>query len=432
MRKIGIFLLAVMCVGVLAGCQTTENLPEPPVAEDTPKPSEEPIPPEEPEPSEEPAPSEEPEVPDDILPEETIGNEDTYWVVSSWSSIYDAELAQPQLLPSELWSLDLFVRVDGTAKFRDIHEGICLADDSYLDLYWERTLEGEFLFYSALYAEPVLRGTCEDGVFSLEYFGNKLTMLQEQIPQTVGEMYVPAELAGTWLLVSGETETDSWTVMPHELTSIVIRVTSYEGPLILVADVEKRDHEGTMMQYDYGWAVDVSPSPLYDGCENDIWSINIGGGVEAAIRATMIDENILLVQQDSVDGIQTYVRFSELTTWMSPESMTLDYTNWVCTGYEDIYGEELPLPSELEGLSLVLCPDMTCSVCFADGNVREGFWSLENGGVLLMHDPAAESFWFGGVIVGYWVETDFESMPMYQMAVYYNGGILKLTVSSYG
>lgn len=64
----------------------------------------------------------------ETIPEDTalpIGHEDTYWAAEA----YDSEDGEgPLPIEPELWTLDLLIRIDGTACFRDIHEGICLED----------------------------------------------------------------------------------------------------------------------------------------------------------------------------------------------------------------------------------------------------------------------------------------------------------------
>lgn len=438
MRKICIWLLVTtISVFFLAGCNAKDIPTNPPSAttqDEQTQPESIPV---------------EVETQEVSMQENPVGHEDTYWVASQWYGDDGERTEGPQSLPTDSWYLDLIIRVNGTAQFRDIHEGVCLMDDSYLNLVWERTPEGELLFYTVLYPEPVLRGTCESGVLSLEYWGTTLTMQQEAMPQTIGQMYTPAELAGTWLLVSGETEGYQWEAMPNELSSIVFQVTAYDGPLVLSADIEERDYYGNLQDSSYGQIVEVVKLPLYEGCENEAWSVRIGNTsaldangfpLETEFYATLLGEDKLLLQRwYTLDGYpavsyQTYLRFPDLVSWMSPESMNLNYSNWVCTGYEDTSGEELPLPPELDGFSIVLGPDQDCYLYYGDGSMQDGTWTLGNGGVLLMRgaETLEEPFWFGGAISGYWVETTDESIETYQMALYYNGGILKLAMNGYG
>lgn len=386
---------------------------------------------------------------DELPQDDAIGHVDTYWVASEWYGDDGEGMEGTQSLPTDMWFLDLIVRADGTARFRDIREGILLMDDSCLNLAWERTEVGEFLFYSVLYAEPILRGVCENGILSLQYWGVTLTMQQERLPQTVGQRYAPAELTGTWVLVSGETEGYQWDAMPNELCSIVFKVVSYEEVLTMTGDIEERDYYGNMMDSVYAQTVEVLQEPLYEGCENETWSVRIGAAsakdangypIDTEYFATLLSEDELLMQRYyTLDGApavsyQTYLRLPDLVSWMDSEFMRLEYSNWVCTGYEDLSGEELPFPAELEDLSIILSENQVCHMDYGDGNSCKGTWMLGKGGVLLMRGEETEEdpFWFGGVISGYWVETTSEYLESYQMALYYNGGILKLAMTSYG
>jgi len=373
-------------------------------------------------------------------------DEDSYWVACHWQSNDDDGEEGAQALPSEFWYLDLILRADGTARFRDIHEGVCLMDDSCLNLVWEAADDGQLLFYSELYAAPILRGYASEGDLLLEYWGSTLTMRKETMPETAGQMYSPAELAGTWLLASSETEGWQWEAMPNELSSIVFEVTSYEGPLILSADMEARDYYGNMINAVYGQKVEVLEEPLYWDCENEAWSVRIGEvspldengyPTDTEIYATMISDDLLLLQRYyTLDGYpavsyQTYMRMADIDSWMDYQSMDLAYTNWVCTGFESAMGEAFPIPPEMEGLTVVLGDEGECLVSCGGADLQGGTWILENGGVLLLRSESAP-YWFGGIVSGYWVETTQGQVERYQMALYYNGGILKLALDSYG
>lgn len=380
--------------------------------------------------------------------EVALGDEDTYWRAYQWESDDGLGAEGPQTLREAEWYLDLFVSVDGTARFRDIHEGVCLTDDSYLKLMWERSTEGDFLFYNALQPAPILRGVCEGNGLILDYLGTTLYMRREAIPEKPGQWYAPAELVGTWLLVSGEIEGYSWEAMPNELSGLVISVTSLEGPLVLSADILEWGPQGEARYESYGQILEVLQQPLYEGCENGAWSVRIGQPsprdangypTETEFYATLVGENELHLQRHyTMDGYpavshQTYLRLTDLVSWMEYESMDLDHSNWVCTGYNDPAGEELALPAELEDFSVILSPDQTCLVHY-NGQELTGIWQLGEGGILLLRseENAPQEFWFGGVISGCWVDTPTESLQTYQMALYANNGILKLSLQSRG
>lgn len=397
---------------------------------------------------------EEPEVPE--VPEDPqapaedvpVGNEDTYWVAETWQENDGEEAGKIQFLDPALWRVDLWINVDGTACMRDVHNGISLMDDSCRNLVWERTPEGEFLFYSILYPDPLLRATYKDGVLTVQYWSQTLYMKQQPMPQTAGQKYLPAELAGTWLMVSGETEGYQWESMPGKLASMVFRVSADDfGELELVADTEELDYYGQMENSGYNLKTELLNEPLYHACENEAWSIRVGEAsavddngypLQTEVYATLLDHNTLLVQQYyTLDGApavsyQTYRRFTELVSWMSPDSMNLDYSNWICTGFESI--SEEAAPAGMENLSVMLCPDGTCTVQFGDGSTQNGTWAMGAGGAVLLRgdENAEEPFWLGGAITGYWVETSNGPSETYQMALYGNGGILMLALNAYG
>lgn len=386
-----------------------------------------------------------PEEPQEDVP---VGNEDTYWVAETWCDTEGDEAGIMKTMESNRWSMDLWIGVNGTAYMRDVHNGISLMDDGCRNLVWERTPEGEFLFYSVLYADPILRAVYDQGELAVQYWGTTLYMKQQSIPQTPGQKYLPAELAGTWLMVGGETEGDVWEAMPGKLASLIFRVNADDaGELELVADREELDYYCNLEQSEYNLKTEIRNEPLYHGCENEAWCIRVGTvsavdengcPLQTERYATLLDHNTLLVQEyytfDGAPAVshQTYKRFTDLVSWMHPDSMNLEYSNWVCTGFESIFGEDIP--ANLENLSVTLSPDGSCYVQFADGTAQEGTWAIGTGGAVMLRgdEEAEEPFWFGGVISGYWVETADGPVAHYQMGLCYGGGILKLNLSAYG
>lgn len=396
---------------------------------------------------------EKPEAPVEITPEVPVedvpvGNEDTYWVAETYFSEDEENADGPVAMDPALWSVDLWIGVNGTAYMRDVHNGISLMDDSCRNLTWERTPEGEFLFYSVLYADPILRADYDQGVLTVQYWSTTLYMKQQPAPQTAGQKYLPAELAGTWLMVGGETEGYQWEAMPGKLASLVFRVNADDaGELELVANREELDYYCNLEQSEYNLKTEILNEPLHDGCANEAWCIRVGEAspvdangdpLQTETYATLLDHNTLLVQEYyTLDGApavshQTYKRFTDLVSWMQPDSMNLDYSNWVCTGFESLFGEDLP--QNLENLSVALSPDGKCYVQFADGTTQEGTWAMGTGGAVMLRgdEEAEDPFWFGGVISGYWVETADGPVAHYQMGLCYGGGILKLNLSAYG
>ena len=426
MRKLCVYLLILTMVVSLSGCKAK------PAPEAT-----------------EPSPTMAATVPTETKPttqpetENQIGQLDTYWVATQ---CYNEDTGETQKLQPDAWMMDLMLCLDGTARFRDVREGLCLVDDSLLHLNWEQTTEDAYVFYSRLRTEPILQAAWEQGILTLRYYELTVTMEARDMPEAVGQRCSPAELAGTWLQVSGETEGWQWEAMPERLSSLVFRVTAYEGPLELRADMETLDHFGTMTEGLHDQQVSILQEALYDGCENNSWSVRIGqeaarneegDPTETEVYATLLDERTLLVQQVyTLDGApavsyQTYLRFPELVTWCAPEYYALDYSNWACTSYITFQGEERCPPEEMENFSLVLCPDQSCVISYGDAQTFRGTWQLENGGVLLLRGDE-DAFWFGGAISMYSVESANGVSDVYDLSLYYGGGILKLEITGFG
>ena len=374
-----------------------------------------------------------------------VVDEDSYWIAETYYSEDGAGAEGPQALASEDWFADLMLCADGTARFRDVRGNVCLADDSYLNLTWEKAENGHFLFYSKIRSLPVLDGVYEDGVLLVEYLG--MTLVMNRIPEITAENResLPAELVGTWLMVSAETEGYSWETMPDALSSLVFRVAAYEGPLELRADLEEMDHYGTMNDALHDQSVSILNEVLYDGCGNDNWSVRIGPEspkdengypTETEFYATLLDYNTLLLQRYyTMDGFQavsyqTYWRFPEIVSWRMPEYIALEGSNWVCTEYVNSQGEDRSPPDEMKDFAITFDANQTCFLFFGE-NVIQGTWQLENGGVILLRD-AEDAYWFGGAISAHSAETTYEVSDIFEMALYYNGGILRLKMTGYG
>ena len=426
MRKFSVWLLVIALIaGCLTGCNKNEPTP--------------------PEPSE-PSGGETQNSANESTEDPNIWTAEGYWVAETWDHP-DAD--GPEALNPEVWMLDLWVRADGTARFRGIYEGVCLLSDDHLNLTWERTAQGEILFYSSSNIAPVITGTFSEGVLSLNYLGGTLGMKQTAEPETAGQLYSPAELEGTWLMVSGETEGYEWEAMPDRLSSLVFSVTFFDDPPSLAAHREVRDYDGELTDSAYNVKVDVLPEPLYEGCENADWSVRIGPASEVdengyplgtEYYATLLNHNTMLVQQYfTLDGAptvtyQTYARFPDRLSWQSPEAMTLDLSTWTITEYVSMSGEDLAVPEKLEGMRICLLDNSDCWIQFGDGHIEEGTWLLETGGVLLLRSDEewGSNFWFGGAISSLSKEEAYGYTTAYQMALYYEGGILKLELESYG
>ena len=78
-----------------------------------------------------------------------------------------------------------------------------------------------------------------------------------------------------------------------------------------------------------------------------------------------------------------------------------------------------------------MLPDQTCQLNYGDGTTLEGTWQIGNGGVMLLQGHE-DTFWFGGAITAYCVETTYEVSDVFTLSLYYNGGILRLQMTGYG
>ena len=145
---------------------------------------------------------------------------------------------------------------------------------------------------------------------------------------------------------------------------------------------------------------------------------------------TLIMQRYYTVDGCQAVSCQTYWRFPEMVSWRMPDYTQLGYSNWVCTGYVNSQGEDRSPPEEMEDFAIVLNKDQTCFLFFGE-DIVEGTWQIENGGVVLIRG-AEEALWFGGAISTHSVETTYEVSDVYEMALYYNGGILRLKMTGYG
>ena len=391
--------------------------------------------------------------------ENPLGKEDTYWVAYEWHS-EDGEGAEgPFQMQPDAWAVDLILRADGTARFRDIHDGLYLMDDADLNMTWEQTADGGILFYNNIYMGQVYQAAWEEGVLSFDYRGTTLTMKQSNLPQETGELYHPAELVGTWLMVSGETEGWEWNAMPGELESLVFKTVSTAMDVTLAADHENRNHYGELGDARYGQELTLLDEPLYEGCGNEAWSVRIGPEspldangypMQMEFHVTMLERDTLLMQRYyTMDGYptvshQTFRRMPERLTWWDVQAQDLADTSWICTGYLAADGTEYPMPPYLEDFYLYLGADGSCWVGRMDKGSNaytdtQGTWMLANGRVLLLQSEGYESpegycpeFWYGGAVSGYTYETEDGFMEGYEMHLHDGEGTLRLTFQGYG
>lgn len=379
--------------------------------------------------------------------------EDTYWAAFEWYSEDGQGAEGPLALPTEDWWLDLLLRADGTAKFRDVHENISLMDDATLSMIWERAANGDIYFYNRHSNEPIFVGSMSGDILTLDYRGFTLSMKQDEVPESVGEKYVPAELVGTWLMASGETEGWEWEVMPGQMESLVFREVWTADSVTLVADSEFENPEGNLEENFYGREITILEEPLYEGCENNVWSVCIGaashreensspGGTEYYV--TLLDQNTLLMQRFyTLDGVAavSYQKFCRIMPQVSRweiESSELEGSSWECAWYRGGDGVETKMPPGMDDFYLHLDMNQVCWLGqLSEGNENytdtQGGWQFGKGGVLLLSGEGYESpegycpeFWYPGAVFGNIFETEDGFTESYEMYLYYDGGVICL------
>lgn len=368
---------------------------------------------------------------------DAFAESDTYWVAQSYC---EEGQTKPTVMDAASWSLDLLIRVDGTACFRDVHDGWFLMEDADQYLVWEGSADGTLTFYNSVYAQPTLQAKLAGDVLEVDYRGITLTMKQQPLPKAAGELYCPAQLVGTWVMVTGETEGMPWECMPGTMDSIVFRTVSTASAVVLEADLQWLEADGTQMYASRGCQLKLQSEALYDGCENEAWCVQIVDEASSMdIYATMISYDVLMVQRyytlDEAPAVSTqfYWRMPHGLTWWDVEESELIDTHWICTGYTDETGQQIAPVDNIDHLEIDLCANGVCLV--RDNTKAEhmtGTWQLAGGGTIILRGEEDGIFWYGGAVRGYCIETDEGIITTYDMDLYYQGGIAHMTFGGYG
>lgn len=376
--------------------------------------------------------------------------QDSYWVAYAWYC--DDGFSEPgfQPLEEEYWSMDLIVRADGTGRFREVMDRLYLVDEADLDLTWQQLADGSLEFFNWDTSYPVIIGQWADDILTAHYRGTTLLMRQAPIPQAVGDLYCPAELAGTWVMVSGETEGWEWEAMPGRLESLVFSL-DYSGNMItLTADMEERDYYGELVDARYGQTLEILPEPLYPECVNGVWSVRIGPAspldsngfpLDTEYTVTLLDRNTLLMERYyTIDGYpavshQTYRRIPEQHSWWNITREELEDTRWVCTGYLDASGQMHSMMPGMKDFFMQFGRDTWCQINTLSRNdksyrISDASWTLGAGGTLLIQNE--DNHWFGGAVRGFCTEREGSYINVYELCLYYQGGILYFTFDGYG
>lgn len=384
--------------------------------------------------------------PDSSAPETAAVPKDTYWVACEWQSSEQ----EAQSLPTEDWWVDLILRTDGSAQLRDVGYDVYLQEESDLYLKWKQTDDGQLsLFYSAT-GELCWDGIVEGDTLTLNYYSGTLKLKQAEMPTETGELYCPAQIRGTWFMAADHTGGSPSSVLPGHFETLVFTESWTADSVSLVADLEQRDYHGTyLVDFFDRLPVELLDYPVYDGCGNETWSMRIHRDEGEDPRyteymLTLLDQDTMLVQKYSPwDDRFTEYTFHRILPRSSHWDITVDELPGLffrATEFTSADGKISPLPPEMEDFYLFLTED---DVCFLGQRFTgmdeaieiEGNWRLGNGGSLhLTTDDSEHTFWYAGAVRGealFSPAGDYAG-ENYEVYLYYDGGILKLTMDAAG
>ena len=374
---------------------------------------------------------------------------DTYWTAYEWEAGEHKIENMLTSLPNEEWWVDLTLRADGTAQLRDVDHNIHMQEESYLHMKWEK--EGETIYLnSSVTGELIWDGSVQGDQLSLNYYGGTLRMKQAEMPTEIGKLYCPAQMKGVWMMVSEGTLEEANPVMPGHFETMVFREVWEADSVSLVADLEQKDYYGTwMMDSFYGLEVELLDVPVYDGCGNEIWSVRIHRDESEESRyteftMTLLDAETMLVQKYSPwdDRFTKYIFHKTLpisSAW-DLQAEELEGLFLRCTEYTDANGKISAMPSEMKDFTIFLTEDGVCQLGCQYEDMDEpiyikGKWQMGVGGtMLLITDDSEHNFWYAGAIRGdirYSADGGYIG-ETYELYIYNNGGIMKLTPDAAG
>ncbi|MDO4733514.1 MAG: hypothetical protein Q4B50_08405 [Bacillota bacterium] len=346
--------------------------------------------------------------PEDIYPDL---NGDSFWYAYKWENN-----GQSMQLPSDGWEVDVMLWEDGRARLRNMEDRIAINSPDSLRLSWE--LSGDQLYLYDRGSERLMyQGELVGAEIKLEFFGGTLYLKEKLLPTVEGELYSPAELLGTWLMVSGETEGSSWEAMPGTFVSLVFQLDwTLENPRLLV-DSDQGDFYGFLPEGFRGLEAFVLDDFLYEGCGNESWSVRLG--LESPLDAngypvnteyylTLLDEDTLLQQSYfAIDGsprisYQVFKRaLPEISSWAVQEG-DLQGSDWECISFVDAAGRRRPLPPGYSSFYMHLDTDRQSFIRWekdnGDSYSSYGNYMLGVGGALLICGEDSSRDWFAGAI----------------------------------
>ena len=321
---------------------------------------------------------------------------DSYWV--AYESTGDLRGYVPE---GERLLIDLTLWADGTARIREIEDGICLISGTdEQNMTWTYENDGTLSLYSANSGDtPYWTGKRTADGIELNRFGGVYRFREESMPEG-GNLYSPAELYGVWLQTGSEVEGYIDASLPHNFNSLIFRTNGDEAGKCLLASAEAVNYGSFDPNRSYtDRGLTVLDQPIYEGCGNDEWSVRIGeesprnqhgypSGIDTYV--TLLDQNTLLRQQyysfdnGSIPGVsyQTYKRFLPDASYFPAES---DLTNseFALVRYIDA-----------EGISHT---DFTGCPAYTDFRLRLNSNLTRNGSyVFTFRDPDGIDFIGGG------------------------------------
>lgn len=368
---------------------------------------------------------------------------DTYWVACEI-----AEDGRPWMSTSDNILTDLTLWADGTARIREIENGIWLINEGdEQNMTWKQEKDGTLNLYTVYSGdEPCWSGTVTEDGIALNHLERTFYFRQEPMPEG-GALYSPAELQGVWLQIGSEVEGYVEESLPGCFYSLVFHNDWSGDQQTLLVSSERGDYSGYVASDTYyNREVTVLDDIIYSGCGNEEWSVRIGdlsplnenGYPEnPEIYVTLLDQNTLLQQQyfsfDGGPGVsyQTYKRFLPEVCW-DLDAADLEGGDFELVSFTAADGTKQDAPDGVSDFYLHLDTDGAhfFSVTFDDGREfsSNGKWIFGEGGTLLLFNPDSdgewlyhediECDWFAGAA------QSFNKIP--EIYLWYEGGIMRL------
>lgn len=377
---------------------------------------------------------------------------DTYW-----SAYKIDEMGNIRNLPDDSLWIDLTLREDGTAQYRNVIKDFIFANRDFLNMTWKVDENQQIALYMHDDEEPWFTGKADGEEMTIQYFNDTIFLKKSEMPTSVGELYCPFQLGGVWLMESGENEGDEWNAQPGYSESMIFQVVWEEDGAHMVSLGESRDHTGELREGYEAVPLELMNEPLYNSCENEKWSVLVGARselnedghpLEPEKYVTLLDEDTMLCQNYfTIDGgpgvsYQTFKRVSDSLQPWEYVVEDLEGGDYECIGYVDANGVEHAYPPEMEKFSVHLDIAPYCSISWWDNTLDDrktfdGIWVLGEGGVINLisedyyfEEEFTETCWFAGALeqefVGDWDHADYD---LY-MNLCYKGGIIKLKHSA--